>query len=123
MTEISMDKKYQTRDGREVRILCTDGPDHRYPVCGFIGPLFMMWTEDGRVTEGDHGEHPDDLVEIPEEITIEGWMNVYDDHTGGHAIGTLNTSKDEADRVSGCEDRIACVPIKITFKKGEGLDG
>ena len=35
---INIDKKYKTRDGREVRLLCTDAPGI-YPVVGIIAGL------------------------------------------------------------------------------------
>lgn len=45
---IDMNKRYRTRDGRDVRILCTDGPGPR-PVIGIIdgsrGPAH--WSADG----------------------------------------------------------------------------
>lgn len=36
MSKISMDKKYKTRDGRPVRILCVDRKDREYPVVALV---------------------------------------------------------------------------------------
>ena len=46
---ITMQGKYQTRDGRAVRILCVDGPWEEYPIVGFVKgetPSYS-WTATG----------------------------------------------------------------------------
>lgn len=74
---ISMDKKYRTRDGRDVRLLCVDGPKHA-PVIGTIGEVLGQWTSSGtfdffrRSTDLDLIEYHD-----PDIRTI--WVNVYED--------------------------------------------
>jgi hypothetical protein len=45
-----------------------------------------------------------------------GWVNVYDDGSNDF----IHQSKKEADRNSA-SFRIACVEIKYSFKKGQGL--
>ena len=64
---ISMDKQYQTRDGRPVRLLCVDGNDPNYPVVGFVGDNvgISKWTHDGlyNIAEPCINE---DLVEVKE---------------------------------------------------------
>ena len=50
MPRISMDKKYKTRYGREVRVLCIDGPDLAFPVIAIINnDLVIKYTSEGRV--------------------------------------------------------------------------
>ena len=44
---ISMNRKYQTRDGRPVRLLCTDGHTHR-PIVGYVYSELHTWLSDGR---------------------------------------------------------------------------
>lgn len=45
---IDMNKKYKTRDGRSVRILCTDGTKPEYPIIGcFETGEPSMWTRSG----------------------------------------------------------------------------
>lgn len=72
-------KKYQTRDGCEVRIYATDG-DSRWPVHGAVRiphsmtstPYWhsMIWTIDGHDHNKDYkGEW--DLIEIPAKKTFE----------------------------------------------------
>jgi hypothetical protein len=63
---IEMGKKYQTRDGRAVRILCVDGPDSRWPVVGFIEncTATLNWSFDGYACrEGTPHEY--DLIPVP----------------------------------------------------------
>jgi hypothetical protein len=63
---IEMGKKYQTRDGRSVRILCVDGPDSRWPVVGFIEncTATLNWSFDGYACrEGTPHEY--DLIPVP----------------------------------------------------------
>lgn len=67
-----------TRDGRSVRIVCTDGRYENYPI------IALVEDEDGKkdvetyTIEGssiDGYEHPQDLFFSPEKK--EGWINIY----------------------------------------------
>ena len=61
---VSMDKKYQTRDGRPVRILCVDGPDARYPVLYVLEDSRVLRTKcDGAFESADSRSHYD-LIEV-----------------------------------------------------------
>lgn len=76
---ISMDKKYRTKAGWAVRILCTDLKDSRYPVAAAItipakrndageiivdsAEMIQRYTADGSYIHSD-GNHSFDLVEI-----------------------------------------------------------
>lgn len=76
---ISMDKKYRTRDGRDVRLLCVDGPD-LLPVIGIIegDSHASCWGLSGRLS--DVGRyHPNDLIEYHEPDIRTIWVNVYQD--------------------------------------------
>lgn len=74
-TEISLDKKYRTRNGSQVRILTVSSPDENYPVCGAVkttgGWINKCWTKEG-YTHLFGSEHHLDLIEIkkPESIRI-----------------------------------------------------
>lgn len=72
---ITMDGKYQTRDGRAVRILCVDGPGESYPVVGVIkGQIHTdSWTADGIMSKCNAFPMDNlDLVPIPPKH--EGWV-------------------------------------------------
>ena len=66
---ININKKYKTRDGRNVRLLCTDGPGE-YPVIGIINNEDLgEWTSLGRYFPQRPSEHPSDLIEVPTTVT------------------------------------------------------
>lgn len=67
---IELGKKYQTRDGRAVRILCVDGPNKKWPVLGVISGNrgVDFWDVNGSFSVGDY---PADLIPVP--TKHEGW--------------------------------------------------
>jgi hypothetical protein len=70
---IEMGKKYQTRDGQEVRLLCADGPDKNEPVIGIIAydVDVSTWQADGRFMPPYIDDDPADLIPVP--AKHEGW--------------------------------------------------
>lgn len=71
--KIEMGKKYTTRDGRPVRILCVDGPEP-WPVAGYIkGHLEpQCWRDSGNHSSRDI--YPErDLIEAKPEPVVE-WV-------------------------------------------------
>jgi hypothetical protein len=60
---ISMDKKYKTRKGLEVRLLCVDGPNSACPVIGIVNNMILKWGSSGQFI--DHETQDDfDLLEV-----------------------------------------------------------
>lgn len=118
---IDMNKKYRTRDGQKVRILCVDGYDPIYPVIGLVEnqPSPKTWTEAGKYVQNEIDSDPNDLVEDKEGRKIIGWINVYRDGK----LGNINETKEVCDAYAKAmgSERFACVPITITCKEGEGL--
>lgn len=84
--KISMDKKYRTRDGRDVRLLCVDGPLEN-PICGLVsgGDFPMCWRPDGSYISR---EHPLDLIEYHEPDIRTIWVNVYEGKTSAFVCET-----------------------------------
>lgn len=114
MTAISMDKKYKTRGGKRVRILCTDlGCVHPVVFADETGMLVSTHA-DGRYYN-DGTESKLDLIEEAPEITVEFWINIYQDNE--HHI---HLSKADAD-YHAVEERLECFHYKKTFpvKQGE----
>ena len=76
---IDFTKPLQTRDGRKVRLLCTDAHEP-YPIVCLCEDtkLFAMFTPDGKPPVGGRN----DLMNVPEEVTVDMWINVYDGNTG-----------------------------------------
>lgn len=93
-------RKVVTRDGRNVRIICTDRRGD-YPIIaltekqGNDEETLDAFTENGRwALFGKESVH--DLFFVPEKK--EGWTNIYRDiYTGTHA-GPIFNSKEEAER-------------------------
>ena len=79
---ISMDKQYQTRDGRPVRLLCVDGNDPTYPVVGFVGDNvgITKWCANGNFTSAGIRLHRLNLVEVKQVKTVKSlcWRNSED---------------------------------------------
>jgi len=78
---IDWTKPVTTRDGRKVRVLCTDGPG-KYPVIGIVEdavrPVVDRWMQNGKAIS-DPGDDELDLINDPEpavEIRIGADMNV-----------------------------------------------
>lgn len=71
-------RKICTRDGKEVRIICTDLKNDTYKIAAAIkyskGEFVRIYTESGFIEENEH-ESDDDLV-MPI-ITHTGWINIY----------------------------------------------
>ena len=111
---IDINKKYRTRDGREVRIYALDGDEPR-PVHGAFksptGWVVSCWRQDG--IQLDFGGHYD-LVEVKPRIQRTVWLNV--------SPNTITTHfhRLDADNYAG-SSRLACVKVEIDCEKGEGL--
>jgi hypothetical protein len=112
---IELGKKYQTRDGREVRIYAVDGGGV-YPVHGAIAAGDGTWSPEGWTDGGSYiggdGQFDEDLIEAPK--VYEGWINV------DRNINAMAFYVDEAlAHKYACPSRIACIHVKFTA--GEGL--
>ena len=112
--KIEMGKKYKTRAGDEVRLYACN--------CGGVwsvhgaykideGWRSEVWKENGRYNERENNDN--DLIEVPQWIQREYWVNVYE-----HGIGTGNRDKCDADANGG--SRLACVKMIIDCEVGEG---
>ena len=119
MDPIRMDRKYQTRDGRPVRILCVDGPGPN-PVVGFVqrakGPT--CWSATGVAAKpSDQCCNKADLIHVPEEVTR--YANIYRDDAGTYLLGQLCFHQTAADaiRIARFEpNNLVAAAFPITFK-------
>lgn len=115
---IDINKKYRTRDGREVRIYAVNGgggcPVHGTIFSKQLGWMLATWSMDGCAL--DDINHHLDLVEVKPRIKRTVWANLYLD--GRITLG--HPSKEDADK---CADRgrLACVKVEIDCEEGEGL--
>jgi hypothetical protein len=118
---IDINKKYRTRDGREVRIYATDGGDlfEDRTIHGAVKNrdrwVFAVWNATtGRCFASVKGETEMDLIEVRPRHKRTVWVNIYDD-----SKPALHLSRELADQY--CLDRIACIKVELDFEEGEGL--
>ncbi len=118
--KIEVGKLYATRDGRQVRIYSTDGCGE-YPIHGAVkieeGWESADWTHKGRFNVQRPDMKTDIVAEWVEEEERTYWINFYPRNV---TDDRLHKEKGMADRCASVE-RIACVPVTIKFKKGDGL--
>ena len=123
---IDINKKYRTRDGREVRIYATDGVG----CCAVHGAVYQA-TDWGTVSQsisgqkewcvtvwdisGKHISSSFDLIEVRPRHKRTVWLNVYKDGF----YGALH-SKHRAD-YEAVKERLACIKVDLDFCEGDGL--
>ena len=111
-------RKVITRDGKSVRIVCTDVMGAIYPVLAVYKKdatheYWNSYTTDGKLyTEGDSGA---DLFFAPEKK--EGWLNLYKDGYGSVAIGTVFPIESEKDARMASEDKDYVATCKIEWEE------
>ncbi len=115
---ISLDKRYKTRDGHEVKIYSVEGNTNDFIHGAILDPVYRKWVsytwcKDGRITSGYDSVL--DLVEVKERKKIEYWANVYNDGTTA-----IHLTKARADR-NRAKHAFACVKVTIDCEEGEGL--
>ena len=85
-------RKIVTRDGRNVRVLCTNAKGD-YPIVALIATLdgsiefVCKFKKDGHFLDNDDNNSNLDLFFVPEKH--KGWMNIYK-HNDGHYEGDGN---------------------------------
>ena len=91
-------QKVVTRDGKPVRILCTDAKGE-YPIVGLIHYTYgderevpESYTENGSYDISNE-ENQRDLFFTP--VKKEGWVNIYKGNID-RAVGVVYTNKEEA---------------------------
>ena len=114
-------KKVVTRDGRDVRIVCTDFDNPNYPVVGEVkGSKWpCSFTKEGMYNRYEEGDA--DLFFAPEKH--EGWVNIYKAAVPRETLGCLLTRyvgssiwpTEEAAKTAADADDI--VTIKIEWEE------
>ena len=112
-------RKVVTRDGRRVRIICTNRRDLNFPIITLIenksglGETTIYYTKDGKFYI--NGSTDFDLFFAPE--THEGWINVYRYSDGGHAYaGAVYDSKEDAEKRKTIDENYVTT-IKIEWEE------
>ena len=110
-------KKVVTRDGRNVRIICTDSKIRNYPIIALVEEPsrfenLFSYTEGGQMVSYEPSKKYD-LFFAPERK--EGWANLYRgniDYIGG----CVYTSKEEAEENIGNKETYVAT-IKIEWEE------
>jgi len=111
---IDFTKPVKTRDGKEVRILCTDRRDKNYPVVALIGDTdeTAYYTKGGKYFH-DKAPSTFDLVNVSQEC----WVNIYYSPSSGCfwlSRHQFNSKKEAADNYKDClSDDICVKTIKL----------
>ena len=107
-------RKVVTRDGRNVRILCTDREGSIYPIVALIRDdnreleILVTYTKDGRPAEYNEAYYT--LFFAPEKH--EGWINIFKDAYIGDYF-RIYASKEDAEKVGkGLSNYIASAKIE-----------
>jgi len=121
---IDINKKYRTRDGREVRIYSTDtghGFDQVHGATKQVhGWELTSWGYNGMKDVSGVRESLGDLIEVKPRIKQTIWVNVYPESVSLKIMSVSWPSKERADN-QAMSNRIACVKVEIDCEEGEGL--
>ena len=103
-------RKVVTRDGRDVRIICTDFDNHDFPVVGEIkGHKWpLSFTTNGMSIK--ERQLCNDLFFAPEKH--EGWINVYKSESGWSLGTNIWPTEEEAKEWIGAADYVTTVKIE-----------
>jgi hypothetical protein len=112
---ITLDREYQTRSGKPVRVHATDIAGGRPVLASHLDHkgdwVAYDYYPNGRIKLDE--ETPFDLIEKPKVHKIVSYVNVYSDGGCAH-----RRTRQEADGCSG-KTRIACKRIEIEVMEGE----
>ena len=107
-------RKIVTRDGRNVRVLCTDAKGD-YPIVALIATLdgsiefVCKFKKDGHFLNNDDNNSNLDLFFVPEKH--ERWVNLYKENDNIYASMDTFKTKEEAEALS-CSSCIATVKVE-----------
>ena len=114
---ISMDKKYQTRDGDTVRLLCTDRDNEVYPVVAIVRGNVELYKPNGSYHSSE-SESGLDLVELPDTDMVDVYVGLFKWGTGTDAI--FFRRKSSFDNWLSETDYEVVATTKITVKLTHG---
>lgn len=127
--KIDINKKYRTRDGREVRLFTTESRNKSHTVVGEVlnreGEWWTCrWTPDGFCNE-DRSSYSFDLVEVKEKIKLDGFLGIFRTHNEELSCSIFKSVEHakECLKAVGMEPEAVLDLSKynIEFEKGEGL--
>ena len=108
-------KKVITRDGRAVKIHCTNFNSVQPIIAEIEGHNFSQsFTRDGKYCIDDRNL-PYDLFFASEKK--EGWLNIYRSESEFYLRGNPYKSKEEADEVAKANYKNFCTTVKIEWEE------
>ena len=114
---VTLDREYQTRDGRQVRVHAVDIEGCR-PVLASYLLSGGSWRAIARQSNGKiylEEEHPLDLIEKPKTHRVIFYVNVFKD--GDYQVYSSRAFADQY--LDAMPDRIACKRIEFEVQEGE----
>ena len=103
-------RKVVTRDGRDVRIICTDFDNPHFPIiCGIKGSKWpFSFATNGTSIKGR--QLCNDLFFAPEKH--KGWINVYKPESGWSLGTSIWPTEEEAKEWVGAADYVTTIKIE-----------
>ena len=103
-------RKVVTRDGRDVRIICTDFDNPHFPIiCGIKGSKWpFSFATNGTSIKGR--QLCNDLFFAPEKH--EGWINVYKSESNRSLGAGIWQTEEEAKKWEGAADYVTTIKIE-----------
>ena len=116
---IDINKKYRTRNGREVRLYATDGSGE-WTVHGAIQGKKGQWYPHIWLSNGAHlsyCDHDNDLIEVRPRHKRTVWLTVW----SNNYIEATNKPEWRNGPLGCGEEPIACIKVELDFEEGQGL--
>ena len=110
-------RKIVTREGKPVRIICTDVKGASYSVFALVDKgdyeVPTLYTKKGEYNLGTECSY--DLFFATEKH--EGWLNIYRSESGFYLRGNPYKSKEEAEEVAKANYKNFCTTVKIEWEE------
>ena len=107
-------RKVVTREGRPVRIVCTDFGNEFYPIIGELQdekePYPRTFTDKGKYLKGISKDDDLDLFFVPE--IHEGWINVYSSSYFSTSARIFSSEEEAKKEGKKWKDYVATVKIE-----------
>lgn len=108
------ERKVVTRDGKPVRIICTDREGNQ-PVVALINwfgtELAYYYYSDGNLSHDKDYTHEYDIFFAP--TKHEGWTNIYQNSSGEYiASAVYNTEQDSKAIVKGIKEYVTTIKVE-----------
>ena len=114
---ITLDKEYQTRDGRPARVYAVDICGSKPVLASYLNDdrewVFTTRLSDGRFKSGEESHL--DLIEKPKTHKIVGYVNVF--KNGDYQVYSSRAFADQY--LDAMPYRIACKRIEFEVQEGE----